>query len=150
MELHEDLITLTGHVLLRLLREDGSEETEVSNLVVTAGKGWIAARMGTSPPAAIGWAAVGTSATAAAAGDTTLGAEIGGSRTALAGPGTAVAGAVVTYNTSLGPGIGTGALVEAGLFNASSAGTMLARTTFAVINKAAGDTLQITWNVTVG
>jgi len=50
---------------------------------------------------------------------------------------------------TFGAGVGTGAVTEAGIFNASSAGTMLCRTTFSVINKAAADTLGITWTVTV-
>ena len=44
-------------------------------------------------------------------------------------------------NTALGS--------EAGLLNASSSGTLLCRTVFSVINKASGDTLGITWTVTV-
>jgi len=46
-------------------------------------------------------------------------------------------------------GYGTGAVSEAGIFNASSAGDMLARTVFSTINKAAADTLGITWTITV-
>jgi len=147
---YDEIVEMKGRVTLHLLREDGSEyHDEIDNLVVTAGKNVIADRMkGTPAKAAMSHAAVGTGATAPAAGDTTLGTEVGGSRTALTS--TNVAGAVITYAASLGPGVGTGALTEAGLFNASSAGDMLARTTFSVINKAAGDTLSITWNVTVG
>lgn len=144
-----DGVPISGHVLLELIKPDGTvARTEKANLVVTVGKGVIADRMKSSPTKnAMSHVAVGTSATAAAAGDTTLGGEVGGSRTALT---TGVTGAVISYTASLGPGVGTGALVEAGLFNASVAGDMLARTTFAVINKAAGDTLNVTWTVTVG
>ena len=46
-------------------------------------------------------------------------------------------------------GTGTGAVVEAGVLNASSGGTLLCRTVFAVVNKGAADTLKITWTVTV-
>lgn len=140
---------VTGQVLLELLKADGRIERQVANLVTTVGKGVVADRMKAAPTKnAMSHVAVGTGATAPAAGDTTLGAEVGGSRTALGG--TAVAGAVITYTATLGPGVGTGALTEAGLFNAAAAGDMLARTTFAVINKAAGDTLNVTWTVTVG
>lgn len=41
-------------------------------------------------------------------------------------------------------GTGTGALTEAGIFNASSAGTMLNRVVFATVNKGASDTLIVT------
>lgn len=142
-------VEVTGKVLLELLRANGAiERVEIDNLVVTVGKGVIADRMKAAPAKnAMSHVAVGTGATAPAAGDTTLQTEVGGSRTAL---GTAVSGAVITYTATLGAGVGTGALTEAGLFNASSSGDMLARTTFSVINKAAGDTLNVTWTVTVG
>ena len=42
------------------------------------------------------------------------------------------------------------ALREAGIFNAASSGTMLARAVYANIDKQAGDTLTITWTVTIG
>jgi hypothetical protein len=41
-----------------------------------------------------------------------------------------------------------GAIQEAGVFNALTAGTMLSRTVFAAVNKTASDTLTITWRVT--
>ena len=44
---------------------------------------------------------------------------------------------------------GTGAVTEAGIFNASSGGTMLCRTVFAVVNKGADDGMSITWQITV-
>ena len=43
----------------------------------------------------------------------------------------------------------TQAVTESAVFNASSSGTMLCRQTFSAINVANGDTLQITWKVTV-
>jgi hypothetical protein len=55
----------------------------------------------------------------------------------------------VAYVATFPAGTGTGAVTEAGLFNASSAGTLLCRTVFSVINKGAADTLGITWTVTV-
>jgi hypothetical protein len=145
-----DTVEMRGRLRLHLVRADGSEQVvETDNLVVTAGKGIIADRMKAAPAmAAISHASVGTSATAPAAGDVALGAEVAGSRTALQA--TNVVGAAINYAAILGPGVGTGALVEAGLFNAVSGPTMLARATFAVINKAAGDTLNIAWAVTVG
>jgi hypothetical protein len=60
-----------------------------------------------------------------------------------------VAGAVVTYVATFGPGVGTGAIVEAGIFNAASSGTMLCRTVFSVVNKGADDAMTITWQITV-
>lgn len=56
----------------------------------------------------------------------------------------------VTYSATWAAGVGTGAITEAGIFNASSAGTMLAYSSFAVKNKGALDTLTINWTITFG
>jgi len=48
-----------------------------------------------------------------------------------------------------GAGEGTGSITEAGIFNASSSGTLLCRTVFSVVNKGASDSMTITWTVTV-
>ena len=90
--------------------------------------------------------AVGTDSTAPAAGNTTLGAEV--ARVAVT---SATASTnTVTYVATFGAGVGTGALTEAGLFNAASVGTMLSRTTYSVINKGSGDEMTVTWVITVG
>jgi hypothetical protein len=99
----------------------------------------------TNSPVAMTHMAVGTTSTAPAAGDTALGAEVG--RVALASA--TSSSNVVTYTATFPAGTGTGALVEAGIFNASSSGTMLCRTTFSVVNKGAADAMSITWTVTV-
>lgn len=147
-----DTLKVTGAVSIQLLDKDGNvkDTREIPNLVVTVGKTFIAASMlktTVNTPIAMTHMAVGTSSTAPAAGDTTLGAEVAGSRTALA---SATSSAnVVTYTCTFPAGTGTGALVEAGIFNASSAGTMLCRTTFSVVNKGAADAMSITWTITV-
>ena len=83
---------------------------------------------------------------AAAAGDTALGSQLG-SRKALTS--TTVTDNAVEYVATFAAGEGTGAVHEAGVFNASSSGTMLCRTVFDVINKGASDSMTITWTVTV-
>jgi len=55
----------------------------------------------------------------------------------------------ITYSATFNPGNGTGAVTEAGLFSATNNGTIFNRTVFNVVNKAAGDTLTITWTVTI-
>jgi len=121
------------------------EEHEFKNLVVTVGKNFVASRMVGTASAVMSHMAVGSNNTAAAAGDTALGAELG--RVALA-TSTATTN-VVTYTATFPAGTGTGAIVEAGIFNASSAGTMLCRTVFAVVNKGVDDALSITWTITI-
>lgn len=57
---------------------------------------------------------------------------------------------VATFSSADGLS-GTSAIVESGVFNASSGGTMLCRQTFAVlnINWDGGDSIQITWRVQI-
>lgn len=145
--LAQENLTVTGKLKIEIFGPDGAikETREIPNLVVTTGKGFIASRMVGTSAAVMSHMAVGTNSTAPAAGDTTLGAEVG--RVALTS-GTS-SGAVATYVATFGAGTGTGALTEAGIFNASSAGTMLCRTTFAVVNKQSTDGMTITWTVTI-
>jgi len=142
-----DSIKVTGELKLTLTRPDGNVKHEViiPNLVVTTGKSYIASRMKDASATAMTHMAVGTGSTAAAAGNTALGSEAG--RVALTS--TTVTNNDVAYVATFPAGTGTGALTEAGIFNASSSGTLLCRTVFSVINKASADTLGITWTVSV-
>jgi hypothetical protein len=142
----EETVKATGEVQIKLFNADGSlkEEKTIKNLVVTVGKTWIAGRM-VGTPTAMSHMAVGSGSTAAAAGDTTLGSSLG--RVALTS--STSSGAVATFVASFGAGTGTGAVTEAGIFNDVSAGTMLCRTVFSVVNKGAADGMTITWNITV-
>ncbi len=121
------------------------EEREFKNLVVTVGKNFVASRMVGTSAAVMSHMAIGSDNTPAAAGDTALGSELG--RVALAGASAATN--VVTYTATFPAGTGTGAVVEAGIFNAGVAGTMLCRTVFAVVNKGVDDAMSITWTVTI-
>ncbi len=143
----QDGFKVTGDVLIQILDKDGQvkDRREVKNLVVASGKTFIAARM-VGTPAVMSHMAIGAGTTAAAAGDTALGSELG--RVALTA--STSTNNVVTYTATFGVGVGTGAVTEAGILNASSAGTMLCRVVFDVVNKGANDTMAITWTVTVG
>jgi len=143
-----DGLKLRGDLGLVLRDKDGNikEERTEKNLVVSAGLNFICDRMEGVSEAVMSHMAVGSGTTAAAAGDTDL-ESILGSREAL--DSTTVSTNTITYVSSFEAGKGTGAITEAGIFNASTAGTMLCRTVFSVINKAADDTLQITWTITL-
>lgn len=143
----QDAIKATGRVSFKLYDKDGNlkEEVNVDNLVVTTGKNFIAQRM-TGTPTVMGYMAVGTDGTAAAVGNTALGGEL--ARVAITSGTSALN--VSTYVATFGAGVGTGALQEAGIFDANVVGNMLCRTTYAVINKGASDTLTITWQITIG
>ena len=137
-----DGLILKGKLAIAL---NGETVKEVDNLVVTAGKGFVASRMKDATTTAMTHMAIGTGSTAAAASNTALGSQ--SARTALTS--TTVSGADITYVDTFAAGTGTGAITEAGLFNASSSGTMLCRTVFSVVNKGASDSMTITWTVTV-
>ena len=137
-----DGLKLTGKLTIAINDEIVQE---VPNLVVTAGKGYVASRMKDTSATAMSHMAIGTGSTAAAAGNTALGSE--SARTALTS--TTVSGADIVYVDTFAAGSGTGAITEAGIFNASSGGTMLCRTVFSVVNKGANDAMTITWTVTV-
>lgn len=137
-----DGLILKGKLAIAL---NGETVKEVDNLVVTAGKGFVASRMKDATTTAMTHMAIGTGSTAAAASNTALGSQ--SARTTLTS--TTVSGADITYVDTFPAGTGTGAITEAGLFNDSSSGTMLCRTVFSVVNKGASDSMTITWTVTV-
>ena len=137
-----DGLKLKGHVSIKV---NGEVVQEIPNLVVTAGKNYVASRIKDATATAMSHMAIGTSSTAAAVGNTALGSEAG--RVSLTS--TTVTNNEIAYVATFGAGTGTGAIVEAGLFNASSGGTMLCRTVFSVVNKGASDSMTITWTVTV-
>ena len=143
----DDEIKVKGHLSIVLVDEMGvvKDERDFDNLVVTAGKGYIASRMKDATATAMSHMAIGTGTTAAAVGQTALVTEA--NRQALTS--TNVSGGQITYSSTFGNGQGTGALTEAAILNAATGGTMLCRTVFNVINKGANDTLAITWTVTV-
>lgn len=129
----------------------------VANLVTNAGKAAIASRINGSGSEAlfdkIGW---GTGATAAAAGDTALGAEKdaagGASTTHVVSAATCTrVTTTVTNDTAqmVGTATATGtiAITESGVFNAASAGTLLARQVFTAVNVVSGDSIQFTWKI---
>jgi hypothetical protein len=123
------------------------QEFEIPNLVTTAGKGHIAAKIAatTNSPVSMTHMAIGTGTTAAAVGNTIL--ETEGGRVSLSNA--VVSSNTITYTATFPASTGTGAVTEAGVFNGSSGGTLLCRTVFPVVNKAAGDSIAITWVVTV-
>jgi hypothetical protein len=114
------------------------------NLITTSGKGLITGRInGVGSPAAPGYMAIGTGASAAAAGDTALGTET-----------QRVASTVTTQTTTVADdtaqSVGSfaiaapAAITEMGILNAASVGTLLVRNVFSAYNVQASDTFEIT------
>ncbi|MCA3188275.1 MAG: hypothetical protein IOB85_02300 [Methylobacterium sp.] len=130
-----------GRLEARLTKPDGSVIVRVKdNLIVNAGFSFIAQSVGlsTGRPGVMSHIAVGTGTTAAAAANTALVTEL--ARKAATFSHTAGT-KVFQFEATFNAGEATGAITEAGVFNAASAGTMLDRVVFAVINKGADDTL---------
>lgn len=137
---------LKGELTITLTDKDGNikKEQTVPNLVVNDGLFFITERMVGNTPAVMSHMAIGSGTVAPAAGNTTL-TELG--RVALTSA-TATNNAV-TYVATFPAGTGTGAVTEAGIFNSNTAGDMLCRTVFAVVNKAADDVMTINWTITL-
>ena len=143
-----DNLKLRGDVALVLKDKDGKikDSREINNLVVSAGLTFICSRMAGTSAGVMSHMALGSSTTAASASQTDL-VSILGSREAL--DSTSASSNTITYVSSFEAGEGTGAVTEAGVFNAASSGTMLCRTVFPVVNKQADDTMSVTWTITL-
>jgi hypothetical protein len=87
---------------------------------------------------------IGTGSTAEASSDTALGGELA----RATGTASYVSGSIWRVTATFAAGTGTGAVAEYGLFNSSSAGTMLNRDTESVVNKGASDTLTTQVDIT--
>jgi len=148
LQMINESVTITGSPTITLydLNNNIKQQFTIPNLVVTAGKNVIASRLIGTTPSVMTHMAVGSNNTAPAANDTALAAQIS-NRVSLTS--STVSGNVVSYSATFGAGVSTGTIVEAGIFNALTAGSMLCRTIFPAINKESTDSLTINWNVTI-
>ena len=147
-----EMIKATGELQITVydINNNIKNQVVVPNLVVTTGKEAIADRLIDDSTAVMSHMAIGTdngTILPLAANNTNLG-NIAGSRIAFTSSPSRT-GAVITYNAVFGAGVSTGAITEAGIFNASTGGTMLCRTIFPVVNKESSDSMTINWNVTI-
>ena len=150
----EDGIRIKGTWYLLLRRKSGEEvNLVVGNSATNAGKAEIAGLIVSDiSGTAFDYIAIGTGTGTAAVTDTALGttetarSSVTGTRTT-----TTVTNDTAQYVTTFGFA-GANAVTEVGIFNTSSSATtgdMLARQTYAALNVAAGDTLQVTYKVVV-
>ena len=140
-----DPIRITGAVKGVVTNAEGEivSEFEDNNLIVTAGLSWLAKVFAEESTNAMSHMAVGTSANATSAGQTSLqGSELG--RVAVTSK-TRVNNQVTVVAT-FAAGVATGTLNEAAIFDGSSGSTMFSRIVFGgPQNKGASDSFQITW-----
>jgi hypothetical protein len=146
-----DKLNMKGQLKLVLSSPDTEDQiVEINNLVVDTGLAYIAARMINTDDDIMSHMAIGAGTAATTGTDAALGSEL--ARVALTSTTnvtTTVTDDAVQYVATFLPGTGTGAVTEAGTFNDATAGTMLCRTVFDVINKGAFDTLTVTWKITI-
>ncbi len=145
-------IKAEGNVFFELRNEFGEvKEAFNTNLIVNTGLSYITSRIlgDLTPP--ITHMALGTGTTAASIANTTLENPLG--TRSIISASTQVATNIpndsVQYTCNFAPGIATGGITEAGLFNDETAGIMVARTVFPVINKGPLDVLAIVWKITI-
>lgn len=132
-----------------LLRGNGDVEcVRKDNLIVDVGFKFVADALClvSSRPSVLSHIAVGSGTTAPAAAQTALTTEM--LRKAAAYSYNAST-KVVTLTTTFNAGEATGAITEAGILNAATAGILLDRLVFPVINKGAADTFVATFTITL-
>jgi hypothetical protein len=146
-----DAITPKGEWFMYLYGPNGELKQSKSgyNVVTTVGKEYVASFLNSAVAAAstftAKYVAIGTASNVEAVGDTALYAETA----RHTGTVSYLSGGIFQVRATFGTGVGTGAIVEYGLLNSSSAGTLVARDIEDVINKGANDTLTVIAQITL-
>jgi hypothetical protein len=146
-----DGVTLKGKWFVELYGPDGElkDKKEGHNVVCTNGKEFLASFLYSAAAAAstftCKYIGIGTDSTAEAAAQTALGTE----SARHTGTVSYVSNQIYQVKATFGTGMGTGAIVEYGLFSSSTGGTMLSRDVEAAINKGANDSLTCTLQLTL-
>jgi hypothetical protein len=144
-------LKLSGELSIVLKDKDGNvkDTRDIKNLVVNGGLAFIISRMQGTDKAVMSHMALGSSTTATAGDQTDLISMLGARESIDSVSTLGVNSEKVRYVCNFEAGDSTGAVTEAGVFNAATGGDMLCRTVFDVVNKAADDTMAITWTVTL-
>lgn len=120
-----------------------------TNVVTTNGKDFIASFLvsaaATAATFTMIYVACGTGTTAETASDTALVSETKRVTATASHNGSGVYQLVASFNTNSA----VGSITEYGIFNSTSAGTMLARDTESALNIGASDTLTVTAQITL-
>lgn len=122
------------------------QRTTVNNMIVETGAEYIASRL-ISSAQVMSHIGIGTSLASVTADDTSLGNEV--YRKAFTEAASNPSANVIKYVTRFAPGEGTGEITEAAIFNASSDGVMLAKSTFGSIYKSSAMALTISWYINI-
>ncbi len=145
----DETMQLQGAMTLIVRRASGDIETvHKDNIIVNVGFDFIADAIGKSAsrPSVMGFIALGTGTTAAAASQSALVSELDRNAATYAHT---VGTKAFSFTAHFPAGAGTGAITEAGVFNAASGGIMLDRVVFPVVNKGADDSLTAVFTFTM-
>ena len=145
----DENMQLQGAMTLIVRRASGDIETvHKDNIIVNVGFDFIADAIGKSAsrPSVMGFIALGTGTTAAAASQSALVSELDRNAASYAHT---TGTKAFSFTADFPAGDGTGAITEAGVFNAASGGIMLDRVVFPVVNKGADDSLTAAFTFTM-
>ena len=148
-------VTVRGRFQLVVIDgKTGKEKARIEehNLIVNSGIALIASRLAGNSDGPAGYIAIGTGTNDPSAGDTALQNEYARKAADVSITTTNITGDTVKFYAefSASDGLsGTVTLAEAGIFNASSGGKMLARKSYTAtpIDWDADDRAQITWEI---
>lgn len=154
MKVKEDKVGLVGQISVRAFHAGESEPFVVRdfkpNTITNAGLAAVAKLIGEGlSEDKFDYIGIGTDDTAAAATDTALGTEIESRADCT------VTNITTNETNDTAQFVGTvsitasRSIAEYGLFNASSGGDMLSRQVQSAINLESGDSIEITWKITV-
>lgn len=153
----ETKIRLKGIVEIRVYDKNGNLKKKIvkENLIVNAGKARVAGLINGIETTPFKYMAIGSGdpsnpgvCTAPSTNNTALQNEIIRKLATTSRTTTNVTNDTAQWEAEF-TATGNWAVCEAGLFDASSGGTMLARQTFGTINLSDGDKISITWKVIV-
>jgi len=149
-EFHSEM-GIKGLFHATLFGPDGElkEERIIHNTVTELCDAHVADQMADSTDTAIGFMSLGTG-TGQTSASTGLATPLDQNALTSTTQGAGAADNDVVYVGTWAAGDGTGAITEAGIFQANNNTTMMFYANFDVINKGAADSLVITWTATFG
>lgn len=144
-------VTVVGRWNMKLYGPDGElkDTRDGTNVITTNGLEFMSSFLNSAATAAstftMRYIGIGSDATAEAVGNTALGTELSRHTGVVSNN----SGGVFEIKATFATGSGTGSIVEYGIFDSNTAGTMWARDTESAINKGANDVLEVTAQITL-
>lgn len=148
----KDSYPVKGKLHLLLTDKDGKvkDEREYKNTITVLHDATVADRMAGGTDTLILYTGIGTTSGGKTTASVQLEAQVARVLNDTNTQGGGAEDNNVEHVSTFAAGVGTGAIVEAGLFTGAADTTLMAFQEFSVINKGAGDTLTVTWTVTYG